>query len=68
MQCRPSFHQPSLPHGQLAGDEFHRLDSEYGHGILIIGMKVRGMVRLASLHKHSNDDPEKAAELRQLLL
>src|ERR1700691_2235222 len=68
MQLRPRFHQPPLPPRQETGDQFHRVETEDGHILLIIGVEMWHVMRCARLSKHANNDPEKPADFRHALL
>ena len=64
MQLRPRFHESALAPGQLSGNQLDRRDSEYPDVVLIVGVKVRRVMRFTDLHKHPNDDAEEPTQLR----
>jgi hypothetical protein len=66
MQFRPRFHKTLLTPRKRSSNQLNWIQPEYGHIILIIGMEVRQMVRLADFHVHPNNDAKKTAKLRHL--
>lgn len=62
MQLCPGFNQTLLPLGKAAGEYFDRINSNDGHLVLIVSVKVRRVVRSAHLDKHPDDYSKKAAE------
>lgn len=64
MQFRPRFYQSLLSPGHLSRDQFDRCDSEYPDVVLIVGVKVRSVMRLTDLCKHSDDDAEETTQFR----
>ena len=45
-------------------NQFDGIQAKYSRVILIIGVEMRKVMRLANFHVHANDDPKKAAEFR----
>ena len=63
MQFRPRFDQPALPSWQVSRKQLNGIDSENSDIVLIVGVKMRCVMRLSNLHEHANDDAEKATDL-----
>ena len=62
MKFRPGFDQSPLPPRQSSREQFNRIKTEDSHIVLVVGMKVRRVVRDADFHIHSDDDPEESAQ------
>jgi hypothetical protein len=64
VQFGPCFHEPPLAARKIAGNQLYRLETIDRNFRLVLGMKVRGMVRCCDLGIHPNDDAEKAGKFR----
>jgi len=64
MEFSPRLDEPALPLGKLPSQNLDRINRIDRHELLIVGMEVRSMVRIARLDKHPNDDSEEAADFR----
>jgi len=65
MQLRPCFNQPLLFARQTATDQIYGVNAVNGNIVLVIGMKMRIVMRCPYLCKHSNYDTKKACNFRQ---
>src|SRR5439155_21046181 len=60
----PSLHEPLLCLGHFAAEAFDRVHGKDRRVVLVIRVKMRGMMGLALLSEHPNDDPEEPRQLR----
>jgi hypothetical protein len=61
----PCLDETALPLGKMTTNQFYGIDSENPGDILVVGVKMRSVVRLSRLSKHPNDNSEEATDLWQ---
>lgn len=59
----PSLHKAELPLGEVTAENLDRVDGKDRGHFVIVRMKVRAVMRGGRFGKHTNDDPEKPANL-----
>ena len=64
MQFSPSFNESLLPPWESARYQFDLINGINRHVILIVGMKMRPMMRCVCLPVHANNDTEESTEFR----
>jgi hypothetical protein len=61
VQFSPRFNEPTLPSRQTARYQFYGIQGHHRHIVLVVGMKMRQMVRPTDLGIHADDNPEESA-------
>ena len=64
MKFGPGFYETPLSCWQGACNEIDRVDTEYSDCLLIVGVKMRNVMRSACFSEHTNNDPKEPAEFR----
>jgi hypothetical protein len=58
MQLGPCLNEPPLTPRQVAGNQLDRIERENPHVVLIVGVKVRSMMRRSWFGEHTDNDPK----------
>ena len=54
MELSPRLDEPSLARRQIPRDQFDRVESKDPHGVLVVRVEVRAMMRAPDLDEHAN--------------